>query len=163
MASLPMVENNEDADVCGKCEGACCKVLPGCYHPSQFGPSLEGVEELLRAGKAAIDWWEGELAGYEGTSYYLRPATKSARRHPFDPSWGGECILLTPAGCPLSFEDRPLGCRMLKPDPNWNGQEITCQFEGIGDLDTEKEFAAIAWQPFAKRLEAIGRMVESQQ
>ena len=32
--------------------------------------------------------------------------------------WGGVCILLTEDGCPLSFEERPKGARLLIPSAN---------------------------------------------
>ena len=48
---LPVVANNEAADTCRACGGECCKQMPGSYHPAQFGPDLEGVYELLKAGK----------------------------------------------------------------------------------------------------------------
>lgn len=161
-----VIINNEDADTCKKCGGECCKRMPGIYHPSQFGPNLEGVEELLRSRKAAIDWWEGPLEGYEETSYYLRPATKykpgSFRSvgHPFDASWGGECVLLTPNGCPLPFADRPWGCQALKPNPDvLKDDNARCSNDsGVPD----KRLMALAWQPFAVRLAEIGRKVDDE-
>jgi hypothetical protein len=156
---LPVVSNNENADLCGPCGGQCCKSYPGAYHPAQFGPNLEGVEQLLRAGKAAIDWWEGELRDYEGTSYYLRAAIAGVNSV-FHPAFGGSCAMLTETGCSLSWDVRPLDCRMLKPMPGTSKGHVACVTEGIDGYGNSKEYFAHLWQPFARRLEEIGQLVD---
>lgn len=94
---------------CRKCEGSCCKHMACHFSPSDFKEiTFESLKKEIEKGFISIDWWEDEKP-----QYYLR------MRHKNEPivcgSWGGECILLTEKGCPLSFEDRPLGARALKP------------------------------------------------
>lgn len=185
---LPVVPNNENPALCRKCGGDCCKEMPGSYHPAQFGPALEGVAELLRAGKASIDWWEGDSVDARGADgkktyvpiphkgYYLRPAIKPGRRKGpplfsffagpdgdggvFDPSFGGECVNLTPAGCSLAFADRPLNCQALAPDPDRDpARGRFCDGE---DLAHNKPGLVIAWNPLSPLLEKIGRQVEGE-
>lgn len=99
----------EPSKQCAKCKGECCKKMPGHYSPTDFKDlSFEGLKAEIEKGGIAIDWWENE-----SREYYLR-----ARHHGeavVHGSWGGCCVNLTPTGCSLSWDARPLGCRNLKP------------------------------------------------
>lgn len=184
---LPVVAKNETPDTCRACGGDCCKSMPGSYHPAQFGPDLAGVYELLRDGRASIDRWEGsevklrredgktEYVPIPNQGYYLRPAIKTGRRKGvplfafmatpdgdggvFDLSYGGECVHLGAAGCGLKFEDRPLNCQALVANPARNpDRDVYCR--------TPEEFnkpgLVIAWNPYAPKLEEIGRRAEDE-
>ena len=96
--------------LCQECGGGCCKRLPGIAFPDDFTkPLLETLIKLFKSGKWVIDWWEADEPGY-----FIRPAIKNCSKL-FDPAWRGECIFLTPTGCELSPEKRPIQCRMLEP------------------------------------------------
>ena len=96
---------------CAKCKGECCKHMGCHFSPSDFKEiSLEYLQSRIEEGYISIDWWE-EMDG--DPSYYLRMRHIGAPV--VDPSWGGRCILLTDKGCPLSFEERPLGAKALHP------------------------------------------------
>lgn len=157
MLALAVVTNNERPDICGPCGGECCRRAPGAYHPSQFGPKLGGVRELLASGVAAIDWYEN-FSPQHAAGYYLRPARIDGRSV-FDPSWGGTCVNLTPAGCRLPFERRPYICRNLKPRRNRH-----CRVEkGVfGESLSYREVATV-WEPYFGLLAKIGREVVEQQ
>lgn len=179
---LPVIEKNETPIICGACRKSCCKAMPGSYHPKQFGPNLEGVAELLRAGLASIDWWDGqdlywhdaagkrEYTVLEHRGLFLRPAIKPGRRKGeplflfcgtpdgdggvFDPTYGGECVRLVDGkGCSLEFRDRPVNCQGLVANPDPNGHCLT-------SAEHSKAGMILAWQPFSEALERIGHEVE---
>lgn len=105
---------------CKACGGKCCKGM-GCHlSPEDIKTQItyETLKELLQTGNYSIDWWENyEVEGkYPVNGYYLRMRNKDAKI--VDPSWGGECALLTEHGCPLKFEERPKGGRMLEAKEN---------------------------------------------
>jgi len=106
-------------ELCSKCNGKCCKKLPGAMSPEDIGISnskseqeiCEIILEYLETFKYAIDWWEDDI-----NIYYMRPATKRHEDEIFDPSWGGECVFFADGeGCSLSEHTRPLNCKMLEP------------------------------------------------
>jgi Fe-S-cluster containining protein len=106
-------ENNEDAKTCTKCGGECCKRYPGIIAPDDLGTTARDIlskcRELLRTGGYQVDWWEGDP-----NIYFVRPKIMDHRSGSvFSPSWGGSCYFLAYNGCKLSFEDRPLGCRVF--------------------------------------------------
>ncbi len=127
-------------EACAKCRGRCCESYSGAAFPEDFGePLLENLSKALRSGHWAIDWWEGDPSGHDenredvlGCCYFIRPRHKSVTRLR-DPSWGGECIYLTPTGCVLPFDRRPHGCRYLEPGPRCVAH------------DGAKQGAALAW------------------
>lgn len=101
----------EAAKKCGaSCKGECCKRMGCHFSPSDFPEiSFEALKSEIEKGYISIDWWESSAE----PEYFLRMRNKFAPI--IDPSWGGECILLTHKGCPLPFEKRPLGARALEP------------------------------------------------
>ena len=110
---------NEDLELCKKCGGKCCQQYPCHYSPDDFVDlSYDGLKAEIEKGYISIDWWEGDadstLNEFDKT-YFLR--VKTAWGCVTDPSWGGQCILWDKEnGCPLDFEHRPKGGRMLIPD-----------------------------------------------
>ena len=110
------MDNYLNKDICFKCQGKCCKSMPGTCSPEdimKLFPSNnleESIKKALETKNYAIDWWEGKKP-----LYYIRPATKKAIGKVYDSSWGGECVFLTEKGCKLSDENRPLQCKQLKP------------------------------------------------
>lgn len=110
----------ENKQLCKECGGSCCKRMACHYSPDDFEEiTYESLKKEIEKGFISIDWWEGNP--FENGSdndidiaYYLRIRNKDSKI--VDPSWGGECILLTDDGCPLSYEERPKGARMLEPN-----------------------------------------------
>jgi len=104
-----------DNSMCKKCEGACCKKM-GCHlHPEDLksGDTYDVIKSMLDSGRYSIDWWDClEINNDNYTeAYYLRARHKNERV--VDPSWGGECVMLTEKGCSLSFDERPFGGKSL--------------------------------------------------
>lgn len=106
-----------NTDICNKCKGQCCKNA-GCHiAPSDLKEvTYDYIRDMIMTGTISLDYWEGnpfEDNRDISRAYYLRMRHKGAEV--CDASWGGECIILTDAGCPLSFKDRPKGARLLIP------------------------------------------------
>lgn len=100
---------------CAKCKGQCCMYMPGHYSPSDFPDlSYDALKTEIEKGGIAIDWWEATP-----NQYYLR--ARQIGENVVHGSWGGICVNLTPRGCRLSWEERPLGCRSVKPRKNKRG------------------------------------------
>lgn len=129
------------AEACRKCNGVCCKALPGMAVPEDFGGDLlESLTKAFKTGKWAIDWWEGDLpVEYNGDrGYHVRPKVKNVDNL-FDPSCGGVCTFFTSgAGCSLSLLDRPAVCRSLELIDG-----STCNQHGA-----DKEWASVLWVPY---------------
>lgn len=132
------LENNENPVLCSECKGKCCKGMGCHFSPRDFDNiTYESLNALIERGNISIDWWEGDVFGKDeqkNRTYYLRMRNKGA--DVVNPSWGGECILLTDQGCILPFEQRPLGGKSLIP----------C----VGDCKNKytKEDCCKEWQPY---------------
>ena len=138
----------ENKNICSKCGGKCCKLMPGACYPEDFGlPNDHSkLNATLSCGKYAIDWWEGDARDdFEELlkTYFVRPATKNKEGVLYDPSWGGPCIFLSDDGCTLDADERPLNCKKLEPKEN----EKCILHDGVS-----KQNAAIAWIPYQDKL-----------
>jgi len=115
---LPVIQDNQNADLCTPCGGKCCKSIPGIYWPEDFGSDRDEVIANVRAaiatGKTTLDYWESVTSD---DMYYPRPAVKGMEGASVDPSEGGECTHLTATGCALTWTQRPTQCRALEPKP----------------------------------------------
>lgn len=108
-----MIETYKATEQCKICKGNCCKHMACHYAPSDFKDlPFEGLKAEIEKGKISIDWWEI----FEGPEYYLR--ARHIGEPVVDPSYGGICVNLTETGCSLSWEERPLGAKALKPREN---------------------------------------------
>ena len=106
--------------MCAVCKGKCCRLVACHYSPRDFHDlSFEGLKTEIEKGRISIDWWEN---GYKD-EYFLRA------RHVGEPivcgSWGGTCVNLTDSGCSLSWDERPLGGKALKPKANLFGECVS--------------------------------------
>lgn len=112
------VQTFAKTEQCNICRGACCKHMGCHFSPRDFKEiSFESLKaEIETKGYISIDWWEN---WEDGPEYFLR--MRNVGGDIIDPSWGGVCVLLTENGCPLSFEERPLGARALQPRFTYDG------------------------------------------
>lgn len=106
---MPKVPVYKPAEYCAICRGKCCRYMACHYSPSDFTDlTFDGLKKEIEKGRISIDWWEADPP-----EYYLRA------RNVGEPivcgSWGGVCVNLTESGCSLSWEERPLGGKALKP------------------------------------------------
>ena len=128
-------------EICAVCGGYCCKHMGCHYSPTDFSDlSFEALKSQIEKGGISIDWW---VSG--GTrEYYLRA------RHVGEPvvkgSWGGRCVNLTDTGCSLSWEERPLGGKALKPQSKVG--------EGCHGYYS-KEQCKDDWKPYAQVLHEL--------
>jgi hypothetical protein len=165
---LPVILQGQEA--CDRCQGVCCKGLPGESMPEQWMDRSGQIDwSLVRnaflSGKWCIDWWEGDPRkdGYEDAGYstapYIRPRHENSRGIRDDALFNyGECVFLTDSGCSLEAADRngstyvrPTGCQLLlaKIEVVDDGIEIDCDY---ADGKQFKRKAAIAWLPYSNKL-----------
>lgn len=160
MSERLIVLNNENPAICAPCGGQCCKHMPGAASPEDFGaPDREAMRDRLRtafdSGLWAIDWWEGdprddrtrEVLDKTVESYYPRPRVVGVD-HVYDPSYGGQCVLLVNDRCSLVFDQRPVICRELVPKRG----RCTAEIE-------DKQRIAVAWIPYHDLLSEVPRDV----
>ncbi len=97
-----------------KCDGCknACKYRPGWFLPKQVNSLLEyfnvkTIEELLKTGKVAIDWWEGD----DPNILILAPnvINNAEIYYPADPR--GCCIFYTDELCDI-HKIKPYECSM---------------------------------------------------
>lgn len=104
-------------ELCKACGGQCCTRCAGSYIPSDFKEPItpEFIVGLLKSGKFAIDWWDGDAMGKGGSStHYIRP--RHVNEGAIRGSWGGVCVNWHKTnGCSLTEQDRPFQCRKLVP------------------------------------------------
>lgn len=145
------MKNNENPDICKKCKHPCCTSM-GCeIFPvdliKKYGEvSLEVIEKLFATGYVSLDWWEGDPRPDKSElprGYFLRMRNVGAPI--VDPSYRGQCMLYDPdKGCKLSFENRPLGGRLLVPHPDGE-----CNYDGFENsimvLEYPKQNIALHW------------------
>ena len=147
--SKQSIRTYRKSSFCSECKGKCCKIIPGCIFPEDFIRNNKKIDrktitDMVVNGTYAFDSWEG--FGGKGVGLFIRPSTKGKEKLILDFSWGGECVFLTKKGCKLSFKNRPLQCRNLKPRKN---KRCT------GDKRTGKYEAAVAWSKYYKLIESI--------
>ena len=94
---------------CAICKGECCKNLPAPYTPNDIIRIFGSVENAVKSGEVAIDWWEASPP-----LYFMRPKIKGVEKL-YHPAWRGECIHLTNKGCRLPRNKQPSYCKYLEP------------------------------------------------
>lgn len=159
-----MYEEVFDHDICAECGGKCCKHGSCLAHPNDFGDTHEQVIKNLRSalesGMWIVDYWEGQCPslpeGAEG--FFIRPRMiEDLDLHPEResnwcvPSWGGECLFLTPEGCSLDDSTRPLGGRSLVPKIDSLCIQ-TMKWKEDDRSENEKPTFALAWLPYEEEI-----------
>lgn len=147
--------NNENADLCGSCTEKCCENM-GCeIFPidviKRYGEiSVDAIERWIETGYVSLDWWEGDPRNDMDEldkGFFLRTRHKDAPI--VDPAFQGICKFYDKEiGCTLTFEERPLGGRLVVPKPNRQ-----CDYgeweDKIWDYrGSSKQIAALHWLPF---------------
>ena len=167
----------DNASLCSKCGGVCCKGTPGCCYPSDF--KLTGwvtgaheyidarkLKEALLSGRYCIDWYEGDVRGmpydnwehpeHKGRCLYVRPATLGREGMLLDGGWSHMCTFWSLAqGCELGSDERPYECRMLEPKDRDKGE--SCIAHAFG-----RSKAALAWLPYEEVLNRVMEEIREQ-
>lgn len=138
----------EPEEICAVCKGECCRFYACHYSPEDFPEiSFEALKKQIDKGRISIDWWEAD-----SPEYFLRA------RHVGEPvvcgSWGGVCVNLTDTGCSLSWDERPLGGKALRPKDSKNG---SCK------TSYNKEACKNDWKKYADVLRKLALHYEHQQ
>jgi len=136
----------ENQSLCSTCGGKCCKNSPCFFMPQDFTDlSFEGIlrefsekdylcirlDRVPRITMRSADWGKTII-----------PFFTRGRRNP--------CMVLTPNGCPFSYEERPTGGKLLVPDPNQD-----CKSK----LTLEE--VRVAWKPYEETLWKVASIVNS--
>lgn len=112
-----------NSELCSKCGGECCKNEACHYSPKDFKEedlSFENLKKFIDKGYISILRTPSEEVGYEFVAEFVYVLRIRAKDRPIsDISVDGKvgCCLLTEKGCRLSYENRPLGGKMMLPYP----------------------------------------------
>ena len=120
----------EKPEVCKACGGVCCLRAPCHWSPRDIeNLSFRGLKRLLKEKQyISVLRFPGSVCDsclreldYDGSYYYiLRTRTRGTGIAAIatKPKKDDLCMLLKPDGCAISFEERPMGARMLIPEEN---------------------------------------------
>jgi len=137
-----------DDPVCAECGHCCSSTVPGHTTPEQWGAPdkdemVRRMTDAFQSGDWSIDWWDGGIGDHDGDVLSVRPRhvdhpSKQLR----DPTWGGHrCVFLTPSGCKLPANERPMCCQTL--EPKRGGRCVT---------HLSKEDAHRLWIPYQQQI-----------
>ncbi len=99
----------EDEERCGKCKGKCCKKTSCVISPDDIAIiSYEYIKLLIDNEDVSIDW--NDIDGKK--QFFLR--VKEVGAGAINPSYGGQCAMLTDSGCKFKWNERPKGGRLLR-------------------------------------------------
>ena len=130
----------ENQSLCTKCQGQCCKKGPCFFMPEDFSDlSFAGLfKELQEKDYLCILYSVIPRISMRSKNWpKVVTASMTKGKNP--------CMVLTPTGCPYSYEDRPTGGKMLIPDPNL--KECKSKLTLL-DIDA-------AWVPYSDILEDL--------
>ena len=138
----------ENPVVCSQCGGQCCKNMACQFSPDDFQDlSYKALKREIQKGNISIDWWVGDIDPRKNRlekTYFLRMRNKGYGI--VDGSWGGQCAIWNPdTGCPLPFEKRPKGARLLIPHLS----------KPCDDKGYTKEMGVMDWRPHYKTLKKL--------
>jgi len=144
-----------NCNICIRCGGKCCKNMGCQFSPDDFPDlSYKALKKEIQQGHISIDWWVGDIDTKKNRlekTYYLRMRNKGYGI--VDGSWGGQCALWNPeTGCPLPFEKRPKGARMLIPRES----------KPCDDHEYTKEMAIMDWRKHYKTLKRLAAFFSKQ-
>ncbi len=152
-----MAEGFSSDEICGRCQGRCCKTMGCSLEPADMLKSLadkaatqENIEDLLQNGNFAIDSFQVRGNAF----YYLRMKHKCFTFIGIDAM--GECIALTDRGCSLAFADRPKGGRMLEGREDGGCIQHYTQEMMIADWKIYQDILKSIWNRWHDKFEKEG-------
>ena len=126
------VQGHRETEECLRCQGKCCKRQSGHCLPSEFG-SEEEVRAAISSGRYGVVL----LIDKDIVARIVRPSYK-------DLEWRVGCIFQHEQGCELSWEQRPYGCRMLRPRQR---DDEHCKPEGISIVEAAEMWEDCGYLP----------------
>lgn len=152
---------NEDSKICKACGGKCCLKAPCHWSPEDFEThSYKGLKKIIKEkGYISIfrfpsNWCNSSFRELEvdGPYFYIlrmRTVGRNIATSSENFEEGDHCRLLTPEGCKLSYNERPMGARLLIP-----GKNNCNQMYGIDDC-------IVDWKSHQKVLKKLYRYFEN--
>ena len=126
------VTGYRETGMCVRCEGECCRTQSGHCLPTEFG-SAEAVRAAVVGGRYAIVL----LLDQHIKARVIRPHYK-------EPDRAVGCTFHRADGCELAWQERPYGCRMLRPREQEGGH---CEPEGISIEEAAKMWEQSGYLP----------------
>lgn len=113
-------------ELCSKCQGRCCKETGCFYMPEDF----EKIEFTYLKNQIAKRRYISiavitQVLGMPIPNPILYLKIRNEGADICDISTKGQCMLLTPEGCKLSFKNRPSGGKALIPTNGWCHSKLT--------------------------------------
>ena len=130
--------------------------------------TLEIIMAMLRHGYVQLDWWEGDIRDngpFDFSDRYLDNIDildmcyylhmRNDKNAAIQPSYGGQCRMLTPDGCALSWHMRPTGGKSLVPEPSGD-------FRKCNNAQMSKPECVLAWLPYQEILYEVNKIFPQQ-
>ena len=140
--------NTECPEICTMCGGRCCNKFPCHMSPDDFEDlSLNSLIKELNKGYISIAKARKDISKYR---LFLRMRVEG---HPIvdldvDESKIGRCVLVTPTGCVLPYEKRPMGAKFMVPYQADDGRIYCYQYYGQEELLED-------WEPYQNILRIL--------
>lgn len=134
--------------LCSKCHGRCCQTS-GCFFMPEDFDDLSCIEEVIRKNTWIVIA-KIKPYGREEDVLYLKVRNKESGQIE-KPGTKGPCILLSKTGCPLDFQHRPSGGRLLIPDDD------SCYY----DFPLRNVYEA--WAPYQQELKSLWEKLEEEE
>ncbi len=138
-----------DPELCSICKGRCCKNC-GCFlSPQDFSKiSYKVLNQEIQKGYISIDYVWKKNYEKKGTLVLrirnvgspIVDIKRSSKPH--------QCMMLTPNGCSFSYEERPLGGKLLIPLVNDKGYAVC--YPRYSYIECARE-----WEPYKRILRKL--------
>lgn len=156
-------QKNEDKEICTKCGGRCCLKAPCHFAPSDF-PDLtyNALKKTMKAKKyISVVRFSSELCQSalrqikvdDPYFYVMRIRTsgtgQAAKLEEVEAD--DLCVKLTSTGCALSYEERPLGAKLLIPKKDRKCSALYGMDECIDDWKNHQKVLRRLYRHFRPR------------
>ncbi len=136
------------AELCRRCQGACCKTIPGPTTPEQWGaPDRDRMRVTLTQGiESGLFFIDGQAGEWRDLYWTVRPTMTPEG-----------CVFLSSSGCTLTHDQRPTACQTLIPSENFPAgchQPIEITLNG---KRSDMVYWGQQWAPYKSLLQEIVR------